>query len=204
MSSSAESAPADAAPGQASLLHPANLLTLARLLLSPVLFLLILQADGTRGASWAAFGLGVAMGATDFFDGRLARRDNVTSRSGAFLDPLADKVVVLGAAFCLVAVERYWWVPVTIMAFRELGITAWRARWAREGVSIPARRSAKYKTFVQGVALAMAVMPALESADVVLTAALWVAVAFTVATGAQYLLDGRAARARSRSASGSR
>ena len=191
------SAPGDA-PAQAGLLHPANLLTIARLLLSPVLFLLILQAEDSRGASWAAFGLGVAMASTDFFDGRVARRANVASRSGAFLDPLADKVVVLGAAFCLVAVERYWWVPVTIMAVRELGITAWRARWASEGVSIPARRSAKYKTFVQGVALSMAVMPALESADAVLTAALWVAVAFTVVTGLQYVLDGRSARGRSR------
>ena len=191
------SAPGDA-PAQAGLLHPANLLTIARLLLSPVLFLLILQAEDSRGASWAAFGLGVAMASTDFFDGRVARRANVASRSGAFLDPLADKVVVLGAAFCLVAVERYWWVPVTIMAFRELGITAWKARWAGEGVSIPARRSAKYKTFVQGVALSMAVMPALESADAVLTAALWVAVAFTVVTGLQYVLDGRSARGRSR------
>ena len=187
------------APAQAGLLHPANLLTIARLLLSPVLFLLILQAEDARGASWAAFGLGVALAGTDFFDGRVARRANVVSRSGAFLDPLADKVVVLGAAFCLVAVERYWWVPVTIMAFRELGITAWRTRWASEGVSIPARRSAKYKTFVQGVALAMAVMPSLESADAVLTGALWVAVAFTLVTGLQYLLDGRVALARGRS-----
>ena len=189
------------APAQAGLLHPANLLTIARLLLSPVLFLLILQAEDTRGASWAAFGLGVALASTDFFDGRVARRANVVSRSGAFLDPLADKVVVLGAAFCLVAVERYWWVPVTIMAFRELGITAWRTRWAGEGVSIPARRSAKYKTFVQGVALAMAVMPSLENSDAVLTGALWVAVAFTLVTGLQYLLDGRAALAPGRSES---
>ena len=189
------------APAQAGMLHPANLLTIARLLFSPLLFLLILQAEDVRGASWAAFGLGVALAGTDFFDGRVARRANVVSRSGAFLDPLADKVVVLGAAFCLVAVERYWWVPVTIMAFRELGITAWRARWAGEGVSIPARRSAKYKTFVQGVALAMAVMPSLENSDAVLTGALWVAVAFTLVTGLQYLLDGRAALAPGRSES---
>ncbi len=186
-------------PSRASLLHPANLLTLARLLFAPLLFLLILQADDTRGASWAAFGLGVALAGTDYFDGRVARRSGVTSRSGAFLDPLADKVVVLGAAYCLVAVERYWWVPVTLLAFRELGITAWRARWAGEGVSIPARRSAKYKTFVQGVALAMAVMPSLKDADTVLAVALWVAVAFTTITGVQYLLDGRSVRAQARS-----
>ena len=49
------------------------------------------------------------------------------SRSGAFLDPLADKIVVIGGAYCLVYVERYWWVPVTIIAVRELGITAYRS-----------------------------------------------------------------------------
>ena len=182
------------APTEASLLHPANLLTLARLLFSPLLFMLILQAEESRGASWAAFGLGLAMGSTDFFDGRVARRANVVSRSGAFLDPLADKVVVLGAGFCLVAVGRYWWVPVTVMAVRELGITAWRAHWAGEGVSIPARRSAKYKTFVQGVAMSMAVLPTLGDADEVLTLALWAAVAFTLFTGLQYMLDSRASR----------
>ena len=99
-----------------------------------------------------AFGLGVALASTDFFDGRIARRANVVSRSGAFLDPLADKVVILGSGFCLVAVDRYWWLPVTLMAVREVGITAWRARWARHGLALPARRSAKYKTVVQGVA----------------------------------------------------
>ncbi len=176
-----------------TLLHPANLLTLTRLVLSPLLFWLILQAEASRGVSWAAFGLGVAMGSTDFFDGRVARRANAVTRGGAFLDPLADKVVVLGAGFCLVEVERYWWFPMTILAVRELGMTAWRARWATEGVVIPARRSAKYKTFVQGVALSLAVFPPLESADEAIAAALWAAVAFTLFTGLQYIRDRKTA-----------
>ncbi len=178
-------------PRQAGITHPANLLTIARLLFAPLLFWLVLDAEATRGVSWAAFGLGVTLASTDFFDGRVARRANVVSRSGAFLDPLADKVVILGSAFCLVAVERYWWVPVTIMAIRELGITAWRSRWAREGLALPARKSAKYKTFVQGVALAAAVMPTLEDHDTAITVLLWVAVVWTVVTGAQYLIDGQ-------------
>ena len=181
---------------RAVILHPANLLTVTRLLLAPLLFWLVLDAADTRGVSWAAFGLGVAMGSTDFFDGRVARRAGVATRGGAFLDPLADKVVILGASFCLVAVERYWWVPVTIMAVRELGITAWRTRWLGEGVAIPARRSAKYKTFVQGLALALAVLPPLETADAVVASALWVAVAFTIVTGVQYVLDGKSALSR--------
>lgn len=178
-------------------LHPANLLTITRLVFAPLLFWLVLAAEDSRGSSWAVFGLGVALASTDFFDGIVARRAGVKSRSGAFLDPLADKVVILGAGFCLVAVDRYWWLPVTIMAVRELGITAWRTRWASVGVSIPARRTAKYKTFVQGVALSMAVLPPLSDADTVLAAALWVAVVFTVVTGIQYLRDGELAHGRS-------
>jgi len=182
-----------AAPREVGLTHPANVLTITRLVFAPLLFWLVLDAESSRGVSWAAFGLGIALATTDFFDGRVARRANVVSRSGAFLDPLADKVVILGSAFCLVAVDRYWWVPVTLMAIRELGITAWRARWAREGLAIPARQSAKYKTLVQGVALAMAVMPTLEDADTAVAVALWVAVVWTLFTGLQYILDGQSA-----------
>jgi CDP-diacylglycerol--glycerol-3-phosphate 3-phosphatidyltransferase len=185
-----------AAPTEASLTHPANVLTITRMVFAPLLFWLVLEAESTRGVSWAAFGLGLAMASTDFLDGRVARRANVVSRSGAFLDPLADKVVILGSSFCLVAVERYWWLPVTLMAVRELGITAWRTRWAREGLSIPARRSAKYKTLVQGIALAMAVLPPLETADTTVAIALWVAVGFTIVTGIQYVLDGQSALSR--------
>ncbi|MEM9202758.1 MAG: CDP-alcohol phosphatidyltransferase family protein [Actinomycetota bacterium] len=178
-------------PREVGLSHPANLLTLARLVFAPLLFWFVLDAEATRGASWAAFGLGVALATTDFFDGRVARASNVVSRSGAFLDPLADKIVVIGGAYCLVYVERYWWVPVTIIAIRELGITAWRSRWAREGLAIPARLSAKYKTFVQGLALILAVMPTLEDQDLLVNAFLWLAVGWTVFTGLQYVLDGQ-------------
>lgn len=180
-------------PREAGITHPANLLTITRLVFAPLLFWLVLDAEATRGVSWAAFGLGIALASTDFFDGKVARRANVVSRSGAFLDPLADKVVILGSAFCLVAVERYWWVPVTIMAVRELGITAWRGRWAREGLALPARQSAKAKTAVQGIALSAAVMPTLENEDTAISVLLWIAVVWTVATGIQYLIDGQSA-----------
>ena len=180
-----------ASPRQAGITHPANLLTIARLVFAPLLFWLVLDATGDRGASWAAFGLGVALASTDFFDGKVARRANVVSRSGAFLDPLADKVVVLGSSFCLVYVDRYWWLPVAIITLREVGITVWRSRWARLGLSLPARKSAKYKTFVQGLALSMAVMPSLNDQDTLLAAMLWLAVGWTIFSGVQYLTDGQ-------------
>jgi CDP-diacylglycerol--glycerol-3-phosphate 3-phosphatidyltransferase len=170
-------------------LTPANALTLARILLAPVLFVLILDARDTRGASWPVFVLGVLLALTDHYDGQLARRHG-TTRSGAFLDPLADKVVVIGAMVCLVAVERYWWLPVALITAREVAITVMRAHFARSGMAVPARTSAKYKTLVQGLALLVAVIPVLRKTQTPGVVALWIALALTLWSGWQYMRDG--------------
>ena len=170
-------------------LTPANALTLARIVLAPVLFLLIFEAEDTRGASWPVFTLGVLLALTDHYDGQLARRHG-TTRSGAFLDPLADKVVVIGAMVCLVMVDRYWWLPVALITAREVAITAMRAHYARSGMAIPARTSAKYKTLVQGIALLVAVIPLLEDTEMPAVVALWIAVGLTLWSGWQYVRDG--------------
>jgi CDP-diacylglycerol--glycerol-3-phosphate 3-phosphatidyltransferase len=174
---------------------PANILTLSRIVLAPPLFVLILNAEETRGASWAAFVVGFIVALSDNLDGKVARRQG-TTRSGAFLDPLADKIVVLGVMFCLVSVHRYWWLPVALVAIRELAVSVWRTYWARRGLAIPARRSAKYKTLVQGIALLLAVMPPLEDADTFHVVMLWIAVAFTLVSGLQYAIDGQRALSR--------
>lgn len=182
----------DAAPvvPLAGLVTPANAVTIARILLSPLLFIVILENEATLGTSWAAVALGALLALSDILDGKLARRSSTVSRSGAFLDPLADKIVVLGTMVCLVAVDRYYWIPVALIAAREIGISLWRVRFARIGLSVPARRSAKWKTMIQGVALCIAVMPLLENQQGVVDIALWVAVAVTLFSGWQYLRDG--------------
>ena len=176
-----------------TVVSPANLVTLLRLLLSPVLFAMVLAAEDRGGASWGAFLLGAVRAGSDLADGMLARRRGTVSRWGAFLDPFADKVGVIGVAVCLVMVDRYGWLPVALLAVREVGITLYRLWFVRRGLAVPARRSAKWKTTVQGVALLLAVVPPLEDADLVVEASLWLAVAFTLATGAQYLADGSSA-----------
>lgn len=178
----------------AGLASPANIITFSRIMVSPVLFWLILEAESTVGASWAAFCLGFVMGISDLFDGRVARAYGAT-KSGAFLDPLADKVVVIGAALCLVSVDRLHWLPVAIIIVRELWISAIRIGFARQGVSIPARPLAKWKSFIQGVALMLAVLPPLENQQWLINVAIWVAVAITVVSGWQYVRDGGAASA---------
>lgn len=157
---------------------------------------MVLAADDSAGTSWGGFLLGGVLGASDFFDGVLARRRGTVSRWGAFLDPLADKVVVIGVALSLVAVDRYSLVPVALLTAREVVITFYRLWYVRRGLAVPARRSAKWKTSVQGLALMLAVLPPLEGADLLVEGVLWVAVVFTLVTGFQYLADGSRATSR--------
>src|ERR1700716_2365781 len=93
--------------GPSALATPANGITIVRLLAAPLLLVLILQ-DHT---SWWTVIAWTALAGTDGVDGWLARRHG-TTRSGAFLDPLADKFLVLAAMSGLVAIRRWWWVPV--------------------------------------------------------------------------------------------
>ena len=171
--------------GDDAIATPANLVTIARLVLAVPTLLLIID----QGSSWLTVSLWFVLTTTDGLDGWLARRDG-TTRSGAFLDPLADKVVVIGAMVCLVMVDRYWWLPVAIVTAREVAITAMRAHFARSGMAIPARTSAKYKTLVQGLALLVAVIPVLKDTQTPSVVALWIAVALTLWSGWQYMRDG--------------
>ena len=173
--------------GPTALATPANAITLARVVMMPVLIALVLGS----GRSWEAFGLWFVLAASDVVDGWLARRHGAT-RSGAFLDPLADKIIVLGAMVALVAKGIVWWLPVALIAFRELAVSAYRSYVGRRGISVPARLSGKVKTWVQDIAVALALVPATGSvADAVSVTVLWAAVGMTLTTGAQYLLDGR-------------
>ena len=179
--------------GPSALLTPANGITVIRLLATPVLIVLIML----WGASWFTFVFGGLLAFSDGIDGWVARKQG-TTRSGAFLDPLADKVAVLGALVALVAKGIIWWLPVAIIAVREIAMSVYRSVVGRHGVSIPARNSAKFKTLLQDIAIGMCLAPPLAGHTSLLDAGIWVATAMTVITGAQYYVDGRkAARARS-------
>ena len=168
-------------------LTPANLITITRILVSPILFIVILSAEGENGASWTAFIFGLILGIIDAFDGVLARATNSETKLGAFLDPLADKVVVLGCMFSLLAIGRFHYLPVLIIAVREIGISTFRFMKARRKIIIPASKLAKWKTFAQGSALLLAVLPPLKDNDWLVTTILWFAVLMTVVTGWQYV-----------------
>jgi CDP-diacylglycerol--glycerol-3-phosphate 3-phosphatidyltransferase len=122
----------------------------------------------------------------------MARRQG-TTRSGAFLDPLADKAVVLGALITLAAQSHLPWLPVVLITLREVGMQLYRSWVGRRGVSIPARNSAKLKTLVQDIAVGTCIIPPLAHQHTLQVAAIWFACALTLYTGAEYLNDGRRA-----------
>jgi len=183
-------APPAGAPtyGPSALATPANFVTVVRLLAAPVLFAMI--ADTV--ATWPNFVFWTALAATDFVDGIMARRQGQT-RSGAFLDPLADKVLVLGAMFALVAADAFPLLPVAVIAVRELVISLFRVQLGRQGLAVPARSTAKVKTLLQALAVGAAVMPWLVDQAWIANALLWAAVFMAVLSGVQYLVDGRRA-----------
>ena len=176
--------------GPSALLTPANAITVIRLLATPVVIVMIML----WGASWFTFVFGGLLAMSDGIDGWVARRQG-TTRSGAFLDPLADKAVVLGALVALVAKGIIWWLPVVVIAVREVAMSIYRSVAGRHGISIPARNSAKLKTLVQDLAIGMCLAPPLAGHWTLLNGAMWVAAFLTVFTGVQYYVDGRRAAA---------
>ena len=165
---------------------PANALTVVRLIAAPILVLMVLH----RPTSWLTWAVWTALAGTDGVDGWLARRHG-TTRSGAFLDPLADKFLVLGALFALAADHKFSWVPVVIIACREVAISLYRIAVARHGVSVPARALAKVKTLVQAVAVGAVVWPVTGHHPALAEVTLWGAVLLTVVTGVQYFAEAR-------------
>lgn len=183
-----DSMPVDERYGPGALLTPANLITVLRLIASPVLLVMIVKNPTT----WAAAAFWTVLAFSDGIDGYLARRHG-TTRSGAFLDPLADKVLVLGALFALVAAGRFWVVPVVLIAVREVAISIYRTQLGRQGLAVPARFSGKVKTVVQEFAVAAALFPITGEYRLAAVVLLWAAVVLTWTSGAQYLFDGRGA-----------
>ncbi len=162
----------------------ANLITVGRIVLSPVMFLVIPKDNQ---GSWVAFAMWFVLCSSDGIDGYLARRHGTTT-SGAFLDPLADKVLVLGAMFTLVATDMFWIVPVAIIAAREFVISVYRTFVASKGISVPASKIAKWKTLFQQLAVAFALWPwfAVDH-EWTWQLLLWIAVVLSVVSGIQYL-----------------
>ncbi len=123
----------------------------------------------------------IVAGFTDLFDGMIARRTHNTTKFGAYLDPLADKILVLGTGLALVFTHRLMMWILFVLLIRELAVTGLRSILPRDHY-MPASYGAKWKTTVQLIALgASAVLTG------IIPGILWsAALALTVWTGFEY------------------
>jgi len=129
--------------------HVPNALTIIRMVVTPIL-LLLLFADSLAAHAWA-LGLFVFASVSDWADGQVARRFGVGSKLGQFLDPVADKVLVLGTFTALIFIlpaDVPWWL-VAIIAARDLAVTVYRIHLKRTGRVLTTSRNAKWKTAAQ-------------------------------------------------------
>jgi CDP-diacylglycerol--glycerol-3-phosphate 3-phosphatidyltransferase len=155
-----------------------------RMLLVPVLVVLLLQE--TRGASYVAAAIFVFGAATDGLDGYLARRHDMGTRTGQWLDPLADKVLVATPVILLAVLGRFPSWAAAIIVVRELAIAVLRAFLGTRGQGMPASFAAKVKTTMQLLAITLYILPLGPGADGFRLFVLAVALALTVYTGVQY------------------
>ena len=135
-------------------LTPPNLVTLFRIATAPFLVWLLMYTGPT--ASWAAAGVFFVATISDYFDGYLARSYNSVSTLGKFLDPMADKLVVMTALIMLTGMARMPHVPawmVVVLVSRETLVTGLRAVAAAEGLIVGAEELGKYKMALQAIAI---------------------------------------------------
>ncbi len=176
------------------ILNIANILTMLRIALVPVFLIVLFVGDGHE-SGWriGAAAVFVIAALTDRIDGQLARKLGLTTDFGRIADPIADKALI-GAALVGLSVlgDLSWWVT-GIIAFRELSVTVLRIVVIRHRV-IPASRGGKLKTLVQVAAIFLLILPLPAFLDTSLVVLIWIAVALTVATGLDYVVQAFALR----------
>ena len=185
----------------AALRYIPNLLTVGRILVTPLL-LVLLSVQSQAGQMSAVF-LFVLASLSDYYDGVLARRFGVRSRLGQYLDPLADKVLILGTfiALALEAPDLVPWWAVGAIALRDVVVTILRSWAEATGQMLPTYRMAKGKTMLQILFLfaILVLRAATHTSPPLQEAARWIlyesqlpglaligVVGFTLATGALY------------------
>ncbi|MFP4177976.1 MAG: CDP-diacylglycerol--glycerol-3-phosphate 3-phosphatidyltransferase [Acholeplasmataceae bacterium] len=179
----------------------ANKLTLARLIIIPVMVIAI-SVEGLKGRTyaldmhlgqWAFAVLFVIATLTDFLDGYIARKYDQVTTFGKFLDPLADKVLVVVALLYLMASQpdRVPLWAVTVVIFREFMVTGIRLLAVEKRVVIAASPYGKAKTAVTMVALTLLLFNDLFLPVIVADVLFWAAIVLTALSGVDYAIKNR-------------
>ena len=166
-----------------------NKLTMFRVILIPF-FIVFLLVPITAYDKWIALAIFIVASLTDLLDGKIARKYNLVTNFGKFMDPLADKLLVCSALICLIELNKIpAWMVIIIIA-REFIISGFRLVASDNGVVIAASYWGKFKTTFQMVAVCLLIAD-IEALSLVTQIILWIAVILTVVSLIDYLIKNK-------------
>lgn len=163
-----------------------NKLTMLRMIMVPFFVAVLLAQPFEAASDWIALIIFVAASLTDLADGKIARKYNLVTNFGKFMDPLADKLLVCSGMICLIALNRIPAWVVCIIVAREFTISGFRLIAAEKGTVIAASYWGKFKTTFQMimVILMIANIPALQIlTDIIM----WIATILTIVSLVDYI-----------------
>ena len=169
-----------------------NKLTIARMIIVPFLVIFLLTGWGGEANRYISLTLFVVASVTDWFDGYLARKNNLVTNFGKFMDPLADKLLVCSAMICMIDLKRLpAWFVIIIIA-REFIISGFRLIAAENGIVIAANYWGKFKTVSQMIMIILMIMDIQNGAfQTLITVFIVIAVALTLISLADYIMKNK-------------
>ena len=168
-----------------------NKLTMARMIMVPFFVAVLLGRPFGDASDWAALVIFIIASLTDMLDGQIARRQNLITDFGKFMDPLADKVLTCSGMICLIALGRMPAWIVCIIVGREFTISGFRLVAAEKGVVIAASWWGKFKTVFQ-MAMVILMIADIPALSILTQIVMWIATILTVVSLVDYLWKNRA------------
>lgn len=168
-----------------------NKLTVLRVIMIPFFVVFMLYDITGNADKWIAFAIFCVASFTDFLDGYLARKNNLVTNFGKFMDPLADKLLVCTAMICLVAMNRLNVVVVIIIIAREFIISGFRLVASDNGIVIAASYWGKFKTVFQMLMVILMIADLGGKFLIAEQVLMWLALAFTIISLIEYISKNR-------------
>ena len=161
------------------------------MILVPFLVVFLLTGWGGEANRWICLAIFVAASVTDWFDGHLARKYNLITNFGKFMDPLADKLLVCSAMICMIEVDKLpAWVVIIIIG-REFIISGFRLIAAENGIVIAANYWGKFKTVSQMIMIILLLIDLGGVFDILEQIFIWLSLALTVISLITYIWQNR-------------
>lgn len=165
-----------------------NKLTTLRIILIPFFVgCLLYQGGENTGFRYIAAGIFIVASLTDLLDGKIARKYNLVTNFGKFMDPLADKLLVCSALICLIELGQLPAWMVIIIISREFIISGFRLVASDNGIVIAASYWGKFKTTFQMVAVILLIVK-IEALALAADICVWIALALTVISLVDYIV----------------